>query len=73
MLHHNHHGNLQFSLQGHEQNNGPTLRKTVVLLGNESLMSRMTPKDELEMQKQGSLNVATRQLLAHQKNKQKKI
>ena len=61
-------GNLQFSLQGHGQTKGLTLRYTVVLIGSESLTSRMTPNDELEIQNQGSLEMSTRQLLAHQKN-----
>lgn len=61
-------GKLQFSLQGRGQTKGLTLRYTVVLIGSLRLMSGTAPNDELEIQHQGSLEMATRQLLACQKN-----
>lgn len=61
-------GNLWLSLQGCGQTKGPTLRYRVVLIGSKSLMFRIIPKDEIEMQNQGSPQMATRRFLAHQKN-----
>lgn len=55
-------------LQRRGQTDSLTLRHTVVLIGSKSLMSRMTPNDELGIKHQGSLEMATRQLLTHQKN-----
>lgn len=66
-FHHNYQMEI-FSLQGHGQRKGPALRYTVVLIGSESSMFRMIPKDELEIQDQGSPQMATRRFLAHQKN-----
>lgn len=55
-------------MQRRGQTDSLTLRHTVVLIGSKSLMSRMTPNDELGIKHQGSLEIATRQLLTHQKN-----
>lgn len=66
-LHHNHQMEI-FSLWGRGQTRGLTLRYTVFVIDNERLRSRTAPDNELEIQNQGSLEMATRQLFGPSKN-----